>query len=74
MHLGNSNSKSFFFRHISEKEILSVVAQSTNKFSTDCDHISMVLIKKLHSQVLDHSLIYVINRLNHASIPIIRQY
>ena len=44
MHLGNSNSKSFFFRYISEKVILSVVAQLTNKFSTDCDHISMILI------------------------------
>ena len=59
MHLGNSNSKSFFFRYISEKEILSVVAQLTNKFSTDCDHICMVLIKNC---IVKYSFTYICNK------------
>ena len=35
-----------FFRYIGEEEILSVVAQLSNKVSADCNNISMVLIKK----------------------------
>ena len=37
---------------MSEKEILSVVAQLTNKISTDCDHISMALIKNCIESII----------------------
>ena len=67
---GNRNDKSFFFSYISEEEILHVVDHLSNKTSTDCNNISMVLIKNALNQLLNHSHISVINFLNLASFLI----
>ena len=46
--LGNRNDKSFFLSYICEEEVLHVVDHLSNKTSTDCNNISMVLIIKMH--------------------------
>ena len=51
-YLGNSNRKYFFFRYISEEEILSVVAQLNNKVLSDCNNISMILIKNCIASII----------------------
>ena len=59
--LGNKNDKSFFFSYICEEEVLHVIDHVSNKTSTDCNNISMVLIKNALNQLLSLTHISVIN-------------
>ena len=77
--LGNRNDKSLFFSYICEEEVLRrfvlcrlryVVDHLSNETSTDCNNISMVLIKNALNQLLGHSHISGINLLNLASFLI----
>ena len=61
-YLGNSNRKYFFFRYISEEEILSVVAQLNNKVLSDCNNISMILITNCIASII-RPLTYICNKL-----------
>ena len=62
--LGSRNDKSFFFSYICEEEVLDVIDHLSNKASTGCDNISMVLVKNVLNQLLNLSHIFVINLLN----------
>ncbi len=44
----SSNDYSMFIRGVDEKEILNIVNNCKNKYSTDCNYIDMSLIKKYY--------------------------
>ena len=62
--LGNRNDKSLFFTYICEEEVLHVVDHLSNKTSTYCNDITMILIKNALNQLLSLSRISVVNLLN----------
>ena len=59
--LGNRNGKSFFSCYKCEEEVLHVVDHLRNKTSTDCNNISMVLLKKCIESII-YPFTYICNK------------